>query len=165
MPTDQALVRKWLKALGALSAGALTPIEVDAKLDAMAPLLSTEFGPEAFTRESLTRAARASKFFPSFAEVCEVLSVQVRDARPPLPRLAPPPVATREPPSPEQVAANRAKVAALKAAEAPRVAAVGMARTLSPMQLLAIYEAAAADGHKPSATRAAHLRSQLDPGA
>ena len=162
MPTDPTLVRKWLKALGALSAGALTPMEVEAKLDAMTPLLAAEYGAEAFTRDSLVRAARASKFFPSFAEVCEALSGAVRDTRPPAPRLAAPDPVEREAPTAEQIAANRAKVAALKAAEMPRSASAGTPRTLSPVQLLAIYEAQAADGHRPSATRAAHLRAQLE---
>ena len=165
MHTDPTLVRKWLKALGALSAGALTPMEVEAKLDAMTPLLAAEYGAEAFTRDSLVRAARASKFFPSFAEVCEALSGAVRDTRPPAPRLSAPEPVPREAPTPEQIAANRARVAELKAAEAPRGSAVGTPRTLSPAQLLTIYDKAAADGHGPSATRAAHLRAQLGAGA
>ena len=162
MPTDQNTVRKWLMALGALSAGSLTPMEVEAKLGTMAPLLAEEFDPEAFTKASLVRAARASKFFPVFAEVCDALRATVRDARPLMPRLASPGPAPREAPTAEQIAANRAKVAELKATEAPRGSSVGTPRTLSPAQLLTIYEAQAADGHGPSATRAAHLRAQLE---
>jgi hypothetical protein len=160
--TDPTLVRQWLKAVGAVAAGALTPMEVEAKLDALTPLLASEYPPEAFTRDSLVRTARATKFFPSFAEVCEVLDAVVCESRPPLPRLSAPPVQPRTPPSAEAIEANRAVVAALRAATKAEPPPPGKHATLSPAQLLAGYEAAAASGHRPSAIRAEQLRAQFE---
>jgi hypothetical protein len=68
------VVRDWLKALGSLTAGSLPGAEVDAKLGTYAPLLAQDFPPSAFCPASLAAVARQCKFFPSYAEICDLLS-------------------------------------------------------------------------------------------
>lgn len=72
--TSPKIVRDWLKALGSLSAGSLPGAEVDAKLGTYAPLLVQDFPPSAFCPASLAAVARQCKFFPSYAEICDLLS-------------------------------------------------------------------------------------------
>jgi len=85
---DQTVVRDWLKALGTLVAGSLPPNEVRAKLALLAPMLADEFPVAAFCPVSLAAVARQCKFFPSYAEICEVLSPWWRENRPPLTAIA-----------------------------------------------------------------------------
>ena len=80
---DQAVTRDWLKALGTLVAGSLPANESRAKLNLLAPMLAEEFPAGAFTPPSLAAVARQCKFFPSYAEICEVLSPWWKEHRPP----------------------------------------------------------------------------------
>ena len=80
--TSQQHIRDWLKALGSLAASTLTAKEFDARISAYVPLLAADFPMAAFGPVSLAVVARHCKFFPSYAEICEVLSPWWRENRP-----------------------------------------------------------------------------------
>ena len=81
--TDHQHIRDWLKALGSLAACALTAKEFDARISAYVPLLATDFPRSAFGPASLAAIARQCKFFPAYAELCDLLSAWWREHRPP----------------------------------------------------------------------------------
>jgi hypothetical protein len=98
-------VRKWITALGVLTAGNMTRVEAEMKLRAYVPLLQDRFPPAAFTQSSLEAVASQCRFFPSYADVAAHLADWWRDHRPAPPALPPPPVEPpREPPTPEAIA-------------------------------------------------------------
>lgn len=79
--TDAA--RKWLIALGVLSAGSMPPAEAKAKIDAYSPMLAEEFSDWCFTPSSLAFCAKQFKFFPSFGELAAKLTEWRKDNTPP----------------------------------------------------------------------------------
>jgi hypothetical protein len=84
-PNDQTydVAKKWLASLGTLCAGAMPLDEAQTRVVAYATILSGQFAPYHFCQASIERAAREFKFFPSFAEVSELLSKWGRDNPPP----------------------------------------------------------------------------------
>lgn len=173
--TDPNTVREWLKALGVLCAGNLSQEEAELKLSAYAPLLAREFGPECFTPGSLTSVARATKFFPSFGEVCNALTAwwqensaarMVRLSGPERLAMAGIPERPGEP-SPDALQAVKSVVRAFVAERTfnqpsgtngkPPVEA----RTLSDGRLLAEYERLAREGDNRASLRAQMIRKRL----
>jgi hypothetical protein len=75
-------VTSWLNDLNDLTAGARPLADSKRKIAALASALFDDFPPAAFTRQSLLVVSRAYKFFPSYAEICEVLSPWWKDHRP-----------------------------------------------------------------------------------
>jgi hypothetical protein len=53
------------------------------RIEGFAPLMADQFPAWSFTESSLQAVARATKFFPSYAELTEALSTWVREHRPP----------------------------------------------------------------------------------
>jgi hypothetical protein len=82
MALADATIRDWLKALGVLAVGSMTPQEFKARIDAMTTLLAAEFAPGAFTPASLAVVARGCRHFPTYAELCDVLAPWWREHRP-----------------------------------------------------------------------------------
>ena len=78
------LVTGWLTDLANVSAGQAPLADAKTKIAAMASLLAEEFPAGAFTRQSMMAVARACKFFPSYGELCAVLSPWWLERRPPL---------------------------------------------------------------------------------
>jgi hypothetical protein len=108
-------VRKWLVALGILTAGNMSRAEAEMKLRAYVPLLQDRFPPEAFTQASLEAVASRCRFFPSYADVGDYLADWWKAHRPAPPALPPPPVVERPPPTPEELAHVRECVATIVA--------------------------------------------------
>jgi hypothetical protein len=81
MPADPQAIYQWLKALGTLTAAAMSEEVADNKLHAYAPLLAFEFDQSCFCPSSLAYVARGSKFFPTFGEVCALLTQWCREQR------------------------------------------------------------------------------------
>ncbi len=77
------VAKKWLASLGTLCAGAMPLDEAQTRVVAYATILCGQFAPHHFSQQSLERAAREFKFFPSFAELSELLSKWGRDNPPP----------------------------------------------------------------------------------
>ena len=75
-------VSSWLNDLNDLTAGARPLADSKPKVAALASALSEEFPAGAFSRQSLMAVARAYKFFPSYAEICDTLSPWWKDHRP-----------------------------------------------------------------------------------
>ena len=75
-------VSSWLNDLNELTAGSKPLADSKPKIASLAAALGEEFPPGAFTRQSLLVVARANKFFPSYAEICELLSPWWKDHRP-----------------------------------------------------------------------------------
>ena len=73
MPTDQQLIRDWLKQLGELCSVGLSPEEAAAKLEIFAPALATRFDAGAFTGVSLEEVAANCRFFPTYGELVALL--------------------------------------------------------------------------------------------
>lgn len=104
-------VRKWVIALGVLTAGNMTRAEAEMKLRAYVPLLQDRFPPAAFTQASLEAVASQCRFFPAYGDVVTYLAAWWFEHRPPLPQLPPPPrEPERPPPTPEEIAAVHARV-------------------------------------------------------
>jgi hypothetical protein len=82
MPADPEVVYRWLKALGVLTASGPSAEVADNKLQAFVPLLADEFDEGCFCKPSLAYVARRVKFFPAFAEICELLAAWWRERRP-----------------------------------------------------------------------------------
>ena len=76
------VVTSWLNDLNDLTAGSAPLADSKRKITALASALFDEFPPGAFSRQSLLVVSRAYKFFPSYAEICEVLSPWWKDHRP-----------------------------------------------------------------------------------
>ncbi len=78
-PAPEALVLRWLTALGTLTATRPDEADASGKVRAYAAML--ELPASAFTRRSLDAAARRFRFFPSYAELTEHLEAETADAR------------------------------------------------------------------------------------
>lgn len=78
-PAPQATVERWLSALGALVAGQMSAEDARTRIGAYAAMLA--YPRSAYTRSSLDAAARACKWFPSYAEVCQLLDAEVAAAQ------------------------------------------------------------------------------------
>jgi hypothetical protein len=75
-PAPREVVDRWVAALGTLVAGGnLTVEEARAKGAAYAAMLN--YPRSAYTRASLDAAARAFRWFPSYAELCQLLDAEV----------------------------------------------------------------------------------------
>lgn len=175
-PTDPAIVRNWLKALGSLVAGSLSEVEAKARIDAYTPLLATAFPPAAFTPTTLRRVAEGCKFFPSYGEVNALLVPEYRRAvelaaaasapiaRPALTAPEPPP---HEGQDPEALEAVRRMVQAFQAERTFTKPAGSAARApikaapVSDGVLLASYEREAANGNAAAQIRVDMLRQKL----
>lgn len=90
MPTDARLIRKWLVALGTLTASNSPQDELRKRVDGMAALLSREYDEWAFCTDSFAHVAKACRFFPTYAELCEHLTAWAKENRPATLRLAGP---------------------------------------------------------------------------
>lgn len=77
---EQQTVHDWLVYLAGLNVGGLKQQEVELRLAVLAPALADEFPEEVFTPQSARTLAR-QKYFPTFSEVCEVLSPLARQIR------------------------------------------------------------------------------------
>ena len=77
-------VTSWLNDLNDITAGSKPLADSKPKIAALASILFEEFPPGAFTRQSLIVVGRSCKFFPSLAEICEVLGPWWKDHQPPL---------------------------------------------------------------------------------
>ena len=86
----EAVVR-WLNDLATISPPAPGGQELQSRIAGLASLLAGDFPPAAFSRDSFKAVARECKFFPSYAEVCAILSPWWRQHRP-LPPLLPEPM-------------------------------------------------------------------------
>ena len=75
-------VSSWLNDLANLTAGPTPLADSKPKIATLAAALGEEFPSAAFNRNSLLAVARACKFFPSYSEICEVLSPWWKDHRP-----------------------------------------------------------------------------------
>jgi hypothetical protein len=74
MSTDRLSPRQWLSSLGVLVAGSMPIADAKERIGTYCPLLEGEFSPEVFNRRSLAFVAQRQKFFPSFHEVCTLLT-------------------------------------------------------------------------------------------
>lgn len=77
---EQQTVHDWLIYLAGLNVGGLKQPEVELRLAVLAPALAEEFPEDVFTPQSARMLAR-QKYFPTFSEVCEVLSPLARENR------------------------------------------------------------------------------------
>jgi hypothetical protein len=76
-PAGKERMAQWLATLGTISAtGNMTVADAKAKLGAYASLLA--YPVACLTRESLDRAGRAFKWFPTYAEIAEFLDAEQR---------------------------------------------------------------------------------------
>ena len=72
----------WLNDLANLTAGPTPLADSKPKIATMAAALAEDFPAAAFTRQSLVVVARAAKFFPSYSEICAILSPWWKERRP-----------------------------------------------------------------------------------
>lgn len=77
-PAPQAAILPWINRLGAMVASNMSADEARVKAGLMASNLAAEFPVGAFTPETLRTAARAFKWFPSYAELAEHLDREAR---------------------------------------------------------------------------------------
>ena len=85
MPTDSAVVARWLTGIGMLVIGQLSEDEANAKIRAYVALLAPDYPPSSFGAASLKAFAARCKFFPSYSEVVEHLegwTAPRRDSKP-----------------------------------------------------------------------------------
>jgi hypothetical protein len=134
-PNRLRVVRQWCQSLGVLSAVRISDADAEMKLATYAPLLAREFTAEAFNADSLAHVAAASiKGFPTYGELVAALRQWWRDNRPAplaLPAPEPPPLLTRDPPTPEIVeAVRRAASEAIAALRASSIARDTVGRSL-----------------------------------
>lgn len=85
MNNSAHLVGGWLTDLANLAAGGTPVHDAKAKIAAMAAVISEDFPPQAFTRQSLIAVSRKCKFFPSYSELHEALDAWWKEwgAKPP----------------------------------------------------------------------------------
>lgn len=74
----RAIVLPWLFRLGATVASQMTADEARVKAEMMASMLIEDYPAGVFTPETLRAAARAFKWFPAYAELCERLDMEKR---------------------------------------------------------------------------------------
>lgn len=102
-PAKRAVVATWVAKLGAMAAGRMSADEAQVKVELLSSELCEEYPVGVFTPETLRAAARAFKWFPSYAELAEQLDIEARKLkrlRERLETLARP--ATPQPPTREQ---------------------------------------------------------------
>jgi hypothetical protein len=164
-----ATTEDWLRFLAPIAASVRNPpdrSEITARAAACADALA--IFAEWLTLTRRRDAMAAWQFWPAVADIAEIFAADKRHAAfmraATAPRLPPPEPAATERPTPEQIEANRAKVAALKAelaADLHRDRPSAGPAYLAPHHLLAGYEAAAAQGNTAAAYRAAQIRKEL----
>lgn len=124
MADPQAIVRDWLKALGALVSSSVSFEEAASRLDVFVPFISRDVPVEAFTAASLHAIAQQCKFWPSYCELSGMLRRWWADNNPNrAPRIAPPIPPQfrvdipkrREPPSEDEVGQVRRAIEELQA--------------------------------------------------
>ena len=116
MPTDTRTVREWCASLGVLTAVSISRYEADIKLAAYTPMLCSRFPHQVFTHASLEYvAARAIKGFPTYPELAAWLAAWWREQRPFVALPAPPPEPQRQPPTDNERAYVRQRVAEITA--------------------------------------------------
>ena len=76
---DREHVRKWLNSLGTLVAGQMPLAEAKTRVGHYATLM--DFPNAVYTRETLKKAGERFKWFPSFAELSELLSGETQKLR------------------------------------------------------------------------------------
>ncbi len=77
-PAALRTIVPWLVRLGIASAGALGQDEAQAKVQALASDLCAEYPEGVFTDETRRKVAKACKWFPSYAELAEILDRQAK---------------------------------------------------------------------------------------
>lgn len=79
----------WISALATLVAGRISPEEIRLRSGAYVSLLAEEYPSveKYFTHQSLRYVARHSKWFPSYSELCELLSAAWKDTLPQYPAI------------------------------------------------------------------------------
>ena len=77
-PASLRTVAPWLVRLGIAAAGSLGQDEAQAKVQALACDLCEEYPEGVFTDETRRKVARACKWFPSYAELAEILDRQTK---------------------------------------------------------------------------------------
>jgi hypothetical protein len=82
MITDIRVVAAWLADLANVTAGAAMLSDIKPRIGGLASLLAENYPADAFCRASLEHAARECKFFPSYAELCDILSPWWKEHRP-----------------------------------------------------------------------------------
>lgn len=166
-PADPAAIVRWLAPLATLVANAPTGEDLRSKCQAMAIVLSDLPG-SLFTPRTQREAAQTFKFWPSAAEVHDLLAPQAKAMAA---RIIALDKLLRMPAAPQRQAqvdaaqlareaeANMAKVEALKAecnerarASRPAIRA-DMARPLNHDDLRTVYEAMAANGNRAAQIR------------
>lgn len=169
---EQMTIRDWVKGLGLACAGNANVRDCQAKAAAYAPMLAREFKAEAFTVDSLTAVSRGCTFFPSFGELCGLLSAWWDENRPYVPTVlrleGPKPdiPKPRDPPTEAEMqyvgGIVRAFVAERRHYQPSRdLTPEVKPLPLSPGRLLAEYEKLAKQGDKGAQQRVAMLRQQL----
>ena len=78
-PVSQIDFAKWLASLGILCAGNMTADDAKAKIGAYKTLMHPPRG--VLTQESLDKAGRTFKWFPTYGEVAEFLDAEERELR------------------------------------------------------------------------------------
>lgn len=79
---DEEAIADWLLQLVMLIGARLEADDLQTRIDALVGQLSGDFPADAFCNSSLRLAARKLKFFPSYAELCEVLDEFWREHKP-----------------------------------------------------------------------------------
>lgn len=71
----------WISRLGAMTGAPMTADEARVKAELLASNLAEEYPAGVFTPETMRAAAKAFKWFPSYAELCERLDLEARKLR------------------------------------------------------------------------------------
>jgi len=79
-PAPREIVDRWVAALGTLVAGGQLTVE-DARTKGAAYAAMLTYPRSAYTRASLDAAARAFKWFPAYAELCQLLDAEVAEVQ------------------------------------------------------------------------------------
>jgi hypothetical protein len=148
--THVRVVREWCQSLGILAAVSISRQEAEIKLALYVPNLMADFPDEAFTAESLNHVAKASvSGFPTYAELYNQIRAWWRENRPitnalPAPAQPPAPEPERTPPTDDERAYVRTRVAEITAslrshhAEREQAPPSPGPRHLTPAQLDAV---------------------------
>lgn len=73
---------EWLNDLANLTAGPTPLADSKPKIATLAAALAEDYPAAAFNRQSLVVVAKASKFFPTYSEICAILSPWWKERRP-----------------------------------------------------------------------------------
>jgi hypothetical protein len=133
MPAPTKIVREWCASLGVLTAVSISRYEADIKLAAYTPMLASRFPHQVFTPESLEYvAARAIKGFPTYPELAAWLAAWWREQRPFVALPAPQPEPHRQPPTDDERAYVRQRVAEITASLSRADTDAGLKPTRDP---------------------------------